>query len=557
MRFLPVVERELRVTARRGNTYWTRFLAALGALVICVWIWGWLTEGQLPHARGLMLFRFTAGLAFLSAIRAGATVTSDCLSEEKREGTLGLMFLTNLKSYDVVLGKLAARSVNALYRLFSVFPILAVPLLMGALTLGEFWRMALVLTNTLFFSLAAGILISALSRQERRALLGTLLLILVITAGPPLLGLINWHNRTLPYNEQWLLSSAVYPWWLSFDAGFKVKPTMFWAACITTHVCGWAQLVGACLAVRNSWRDRPAVGQAALRRDRWRAWQFGHGAAGLAYRRRLLQVNPILWLVARDRLRQISVWAMLGVVGLLWVWFYDKQGSAALDTSLYLLTAYGLHTIIKLWLASEACRPLAEERRSGTLEVLLSTPLAVDEILEGQILALQRQFGWSVALVLVADAIMMFAGMRDQVWESSNDWVVLFLALMIMFVLDLYTLAWVGLWLSLHGKKPTRVWAGTVGRVLVLPWAVFVLGLSVLSTMPSSNQAIDFGELGLLLTGLAIAVLNDAIFFTWARTNVREQFRTVATERFQARTEPDLVANPPPTEVEIPPALAQ
>src|ERR1041385_8470469 len=146
MTFLPVVERELRVAARRWYTYWTRFFAALGTLGICAWVWIYGVSDRPTAERGQALFWVISGLAFTYSLLVGVIVTADSISEEKREGTLGLLFLTDLKGYDVVLGKLAATSLNALYRLFCVFPILAIPLLLGSLTLGEFGRMALVLT---------------------------------------------------------------------------------------------------------------------------------------------------------------------------------------------------------------------------------------------------------------------------------------------------------------------------------------------------------------------------------------------------------------------------
>ena len=89
----------------------------------------------------------------------GRRSTADCLSQEKREGTLGLLFLTDLKGHDVVLGKLVATSVRGFYGLLAVFPVLAVPLLLGGTTSGEFWRVVLVLMDTFLFSLAIGILV--------------------------------------------------------------------------------------------------------------------------------------------------------------------------------------------------------------------------------------------------------------------------------------------------------------------------------------------------------------------------------------------------------------
>src|SRR6185369_12406538 len=127
--------------------------------------------------RAKAIFAVLTGTAVLYAFISGIRDTADCLSWEKREGTLGLLFLTDLKGYDVVLGKLTAHSVNAFYSVVAVLPMLAIPLLMGGITFGEVARTALVALNTLFFSLTAGICVSALSRSPQRAVSGTLLLI--------------------------------------------------------------------------------------------------------------------------------------------------------------------------------------------------------------------------------------------------------------------------------------------------------------------------------------------------------------------------------------------
>src|SRR5215467_6447378 len=172
MIFLPIVERELRVAARRHSTYWVRLGVAVLAMIVAGVI------GIFSYANGLSAIRpslgkdIFAGLGLLAlgyGLLSGRRSTADCLSEEKRDGTLGLLFLTDLKGYDVVLGKLTATSVDSCYRLLAVFPVLAIPLLMGGLTIGEFWRMALVLVNTLFFSLAAGVFVSSISQQSQKA----------------------------------------------------------------------------------------------------------------------------------------------------------------------------------------------------------------------------------------------------------------------------------------------------------------------------------------------------------------------------------------------------
>jgi hypothetical protein len=186
MIFLPVAERELRVRARQTGTFRTRVGAALAAsLIIGFFLVSHLWQLS-PAAMGEGMFWFLSGLAFVWCLLEGPRNTADALSEEKREGTLGLLFLTDLKGYDVVLGKLLATSLNSIYGVLAVVPPLSIPLLLGGVTPGEFWRMVLLLLVTLIFSLSAGMLISANSRNERRAWIGAMTLIGFLAIIPPL-----------------------------------------------------------------------------------------------------------------------------------------------------------------------------------------------------------------------------------------------------------------------------------------------------------------------------------------------------------------------------------
>src|SRR6266480_4982529 len=180
MIFLPIVERELRAASRRRGTYWNRAVAALAAILI----FGgalFFEAHQPPKELGKDIFNALAGLFLLSSLVAGIRYTADCLSEEKREGTLGLLFLTDLKGYDVVLGKLAATSLNAFYGLIAIFPVLAIPLLAGGVAGAEFWRVVLVSVNNLLFSLAVGMFCSAISKDERKAIVLAIIIVLLFT----------------------------------------------------------------------------------------------------------------------------------------------------------------------------------------------------------------------------------------------------------------------------------------------------------------------------------------------------------------------------------------
>jgi len=113
MTFLPIVERELRVAARRHSTYWVRLVLALAAVVIGFFLYlaHALTPGPVLAQQiflGLGIPRF----ALLPGFRAGARRRIVSVKKSARE-RLDCYFLTDLKGYDVVLGKLVATSVNA------------------------------------------------------------------------------------------------------------------------------------------------------------------------------------------------------------------------------------------------------------------------------------------------------------------------------------------------------------------------------------------------------------------------------------------------------------
>ena len=135
MTFLPIIDRELRVAARKRSTFRLRVASALVGMVIGGAIMMLSRIGAFgPSTMGDALFGVLTWLALLVALTAGLFFTADCLSEEKREGTLGFLFLTDLRGYDVAGGKLFATSLRVTFALMSIIPILAVTFVMGAVS---------------------------------------------------------------------------------------------------------------------------------------------------------------------------------------------------------------------------------------------------------------------------------------------------------------------------------------------------------------------------------------------------------------------------------------
>ena len=373
MTFLPIVGRELRVAARRRATYWVRAAAALAAILVGGFVF-FVTLRDPPKTFGQSLFQTLSWFSIPYCLFAGVRLTADCLSSEKREGTLGLLFLTDLKGYDVVLGKLVATSVGGFYGLLAIFPVLAVPLLMGGVTHAEFWRMTLALANTFLFGLAIGLFVSAISNSPRKATGSTLALILVFTAGLPLCVtcipfLTRWHGL----DSLVLLTCPVSSFAMSFDGEYHSGGNMpsfhgvnyYWWSLGVIHVMTWAFFLLACVITPRSWQDRPGNALWTWWRQKWHLWNYGDAGERNAYRARLLDVNAFYWLAARARLKPVFVWGMLAVTACLWFWGWAEQRSDWLNLAIYLSTAVVLNTALKVWVASEAAHRLGEDRRIG------------------------------------------------------------------------------------------------------------------------------------------------------------------------------------------------
>jgi len=126
---LSIVWRELAVGARQTSTHRGRFIA--GAIVVAFFGLFLALQKNPPNVVGPMLFSISSTLLFLQALLSGLRYTADSLSEEKREGTLGLLFLTELRSVEVVIGKMVVRSIRGFYGLIAMLPIFTFCILLG------------------------------------------------------------------------------------------------------------------------------------------------------------------------------------------------------------------------------------------------------------------------------------------------------------------------------------------------------------------------------------------------------------------------------------------
>ena len=500
MSFLPIVERELRERARWRSTYWVRGVVAFLATGVAGFVLMFMAATA-PGSVGHGMMETLAWLAFPFVVLEGLRNTADSLSAEKREGTLGLLFLTDLKGYDVVLGKFFASSLTSFYALLAMVPALAIPVLLGGVTGAEFWRLVLALINALFFSLTAGTFVSSISRDERRAWTSTFALIFLFVVVIPILA----ANFRMPHLAALSPFSA---FWRHDAARYATNPDIYWRALWIPHLISWGWLALASFLLPRVWQESGA--RRALRRS-------AEPPRARRTRNEVLAINPVWWLTSRNTHQRGWLWLVVAIVAVLGiVSFIAVQGNVPGLWSIF-GCAIAVHLVLAVWVAFESCNSFAEARGTGAMELLLSTPLHVRQILRGQHLALRELFMGPIIVLLSVETLL--AGV--QIWTMSQggggnmfERVAIILVLgfcLVWFVLDLFAVAEVGMWFGLTSQKPTQALTKTVLFVLILP----------LLSLPCCS-----------FVGPGLMVAKSVIFFTWAQSKLENEFRRAATARY-------------------------
>jgi ABC-type transport system involved in multi-copper enzyme maturation permease subunit len=555
MRFLPVVERELRMAARRRSTYGLRLLVALAAFAVILWICTLPARGQQPTDLGKSLFAILTILAFAYCLLIGPFLTTDTISSEKREGTLGLLFLTDLSSFDVVLGKWVATSLAGFYGLLAVLPVLGIPLLLGGVTQGEYGRVALAVVNAILFSLTAAMFVSALSREQTKAILGSFILILFLSGllpGLMVLLIRGFLGRGVAGFPPVALASPIYTGQFALEAAYRTNPKLFWMSLGTVHALCWVFMIATMIIVARVWRQDPVEsGQARL-------WLLRLGRTSRWQRRlkRRLEQNPIFALASRHRWPHWVFWALVGIVtiNIYWLTIGVRQNPAA--TPFHQRFSLAMVFINRVWIAAMACRFLVEARRGGALEIILTTPLPIKTILRGRRRALLRLFFWPVLAIAVLHWWFVWGTWKPVMNQFNNVAVLRGQSLhaagsLISFLTDVVALSAVGGWLSVSSRNLRVVVLKTFLIVTLIPWLLqfFISASRIVQSLAVSNSYWQF------LVWPTVWVTKNMLLFGWAAFKMRRHFRAAAAQTYAwRRSSTNLPAGLPRPDFSVHPA---
>lgn len=574
MTFLPVIERELRAESRRPFNYWLRVIGA-GALIVAAALvllptisgtsfgmrggvmvnpaTGLFISGQNPFgAVGKQLFGYMNATIFVAMWLLVPLLTADAISREKREGTLGLLFLTPLTSRGIVVGKGVVHALRALTLYFTMLPVLLMPLMIGGVTTNDAIMAAMLNLGALLLALAAGLLASAWTRDWLKSVavaigLSLLFSVLFMVAHGAILesatsatpGTTPWQNslfRSHSHHSAGALSAlrdlfavntgmasggermillGARPTWVNSpslwsDVWSSYPPAVHRAWMTQTGClllgCGglfWIALVVAGRSVERGWRQLPPSPQRQRVNE-----VLSRPVVRLDYLRRrmsrALDRNPIGWLQQYSWQARMTKWGWCIAIVVFEI-IFGSSWRDAWDAQ------YWLAALVLLGVSFSAAGSFHRERETGAFELLLVTPLRPHQIIRGRVAGVRMQFLPSFAILVLA-WISLAQPSHLNVLLIPERWPAEFLGFAWLFAVVLVsflTLPIIGLYFSMRPINQMVSWVCTCVVGLLVLWVIFSYPGLVLGLLRQTGILSDFAIhlVNGRWTGLAAAFL--------------------------------------------------
>jgi ABC-type transport system involved in cytochrome c biogenesis permease component len=523
----PVILRELRAGSRRWTTYGLRLLST-AALILCILFW-FANDRSSPRA-GADLFGWMHVIILAAIWILVPLMTCDCLSREKREGTLGLLFLTNLRAREIVLAKAVAHAITALTLWLATVPLVAVPMLLGGLDWREVFLSSSLAFGSICGALGAGLLASTLARRMNGAVIYAVIL-------TPITGIVFALIMMSLHETCAFLFGAIVARELTdifsmsgvqIAMGFLCNSEDLWSD--TLNKAGGiskAVLIGSSLLVpiaalalllvcrwivapivQRTWQDKPKTKQQTEVEKFFCAPSF-FPKLFRRWMRRSLERNPIGWLEKRSWSGRIAALIWLAVMvsfastAVSFGNFFRGDGMSMLNGLMWMLLASTAYV---------AAGSFRRERETGALELILITPLSESAIVSGRLRGIWSQF---LPALAIWTAVVFYVYSWNKNWHPWN---------VIQFTVYYFIVPVVGLYFSLRSRIVLLSWGATLAVCVALPqvmWWVFrSTALEIVAfTMGDVLHMVIYSALSFLLRFpqcmLVLAQLSLAAFFLW------------------------------------------
>ena len=147
----PVLVKEFCSQSKNITGYWWR----ISSITVIFFVW-YINHADNPNnGQGAL-----KAITFIAAIYFGlfaAIFTSHTIALELRNNTFGLLFLTRLRSSEILFGKILPNGIQCFICLIAIFPILSLPLINGGVTLTDVLRCWTFICFSIYYGLSIGI----------------------------------------------------------------------------------------------------------------------------------------------------------------------------------------------------------------------------------------------------------------------------------------------------------------------------------------------------------------------------------------------------------------
>jgi ABC-type transport system involved in multi-copper enzyme maturation permease subunit len=406
----PIFIREWLTLPRRSGHFFTRslYLGALWILLLTVWqiTVGWefsATLGDLARF-GLLSFRILAYvqltlLLFFSALSAASTI-----SLEKDRRTFVLLLLTDLRNYEIVLGKLLGSLLQIVLMLVGSIPVFALLMILGGLHPFQIAGAMLVLGTTALAAGSLGGLVALWRDKTFQALAMTVLFLVLyvcfVRALPLIAYLVEESSLSTaldatsiracqdvldPFSAlDGVLDPPLEKQPLSADPGWNTESFAAALPCSAAMLIVSVLLNGFGIVMLRVWNpsgepimQREVLGATPSEPERI------HAAPGKA---RPVWANPILWREIATRAygrRPLLVKTAYFVVLVLVCYYALFAMEPRKFSAAYGLVPIGILSL--LLISAQSVTSITSERDLGSLDLLVITDLSPREFILGKI----------------------------------------------------------------------------------------------------------------------------------------------------------------------------
>lgn len=504
----PIFQREFLTLPRRAQHYGVRsvYLGMLWVLAITAWqaAVGWNETATIgDQARfSLLLFKVYALLQLTLLLFFSGLTTANSITTEKDRRTFVLLLMTDLRNYEIVLGKLFGNLLQIFLLLIGTVPVFAMLLIMGGVSVEQVVQVVVIMAGT---ALAAGSLgtVVALWREKTFQTLALTVLFLVlylaavhaVTFLPALLP-EGWRGSFSPERaaswRSWLepfsaLLEVVGPdpqlssRYLAPAYGFGLSMV---AVSVLLNAVGISQL--------RVWNPR---GERIEQREQHAEDEKRdiHAAPG---RVRDVWANPILWREMATRayghrplLVKAAYFLVVAVIGYYAITPVLRDGGGGVWTAVYGLVPIGVLSL--LLIAAQAVTAITSEKDSRTLSLLLVTDLSPNEFIFGKLIGI----AWNTKEYILPPLILaVFYAVNGNLIVPptvANNITALVCLLLALIVLIVFT-AVLGVHVALHSALSRLAIANTLGTVFFLSVGTLLTIAIILVTGTFVNQWLSF-----------------------------------------------------------------